>query len=294
MAKSEFKNQGKKKHGDYSKFIRDKKAPTPIKAKAKAKKVVRMEKKAKPKPATTAVYGEDGTMRLNKFIAHAGVCSRREADTLIGSGAIKVNGKVVIELGYKVSRTDKVVMGGQLLKAEKVQYVLLNKPKGFITTTDDPYERKTVMALVEKACSERIYPVGRLDKETTGLLLFTNDGEIAKKLTHPKHNVRKMYHVYLNKEITKNDLKSLVEGLKLEDGFIAADKAAFVENKPKNEVGIELHSGKNRIVRRMFEHLDYRVEKLDRVIFAGLTKKDLPRGRWRFLTEKEIKFLKMI
>ena len=187
-----------------------------------------------------------------------------------------------------------VMMDGKLLRAERLQYVLLNKPKGFITTTDDPYERKTVMSLVEKSCPERIYPVGRLDKETTGLLLFTNDGDLAKKLTHPKHNVRKMYHVYLNKDISKNDLKSLVEGLKLDDGMISADKAAYVDDKPKSEVGIELHSGKNRIVRRMFEHLDYRVVKLDRVIFAGLTKKDLPRGRWRFLTEKEINFLKMI
>jgi len=290
MAKSNSKNQRPKKHGDYSKFFKEKKAPI----KAKVKKVVKTEKREVPKAKTTAVYAQDGTMRLNKFIAHAGVCSRREADTLIDSGAIKVNGKVVTELGFKVTRKDKVMMGGQLLKAEKLQYVLLNKPKGFITTTDDPYERKTVMSLVEKSCSERIYPVGRLDKETTGLLLFTNDGELAKKLTHPKHNVRKMYHVYLNKEIGKNDIKSLVEGLKLEDGFIAADKAAYVDNKPKNEIGIELHSGKNRIVRRMLEHLDYRVVKLDRVIFAGLTKKDLPRGRWRFLTEKEINFLKMI
>ena len=290
MAKSNFKNSGQKKHGDYSKFIKGKKAPI----KTKAKKVVKVVKRSVPKDQSTAVYNADGTMRLNKFIAHSGVCSRREADTLIGSGVIKVNGKVVTELGLKVMRTDKVTMDGQLLKTEKLQYVLLNKPKGFITTTDDPYERKTVMSLVEKSCSERIYPVGRLDKETTGLLLFTNDGELAKKLTHPKHNVRKMYHVYLNKDVSKNDLKSLVEGLKLEDGFIAADKAAFVDNKPKNEVGIELHSGKNRIVRRIFESLDYRVVKLDRVIFAGLTKKDLPRGRWRFLSEKELNFIKMI
>ena len=239
-------------------------------------------------------FSSDGMIRLNKFIANAGICSRRDADVLIESGVIKINGKTITELGTKVVPGDKVQYGNQTLKSEKKYYVLLNKPKGFITTTDDPYERKTVMSLVEKSCPERIYPVGRLDKETTGLLLFTNDGDLAKKLTHPKHNVRKMYHVYLNKDISKNDLKSLVEGLKLDDGMISADKAAYVDDKPKSEVGIELHSGKNRIVRRMFEHLDYRVVKLDRVIFAGLTKKDLPRGRWRFLTEKEINFLKMI
>ncbi len=285
MAKQSGQTRGSKKHGDYSKFFKDKK-----------RTVKPVKKAAKPAPnvRTTATFGKDGTMRLNKFIAHAGVCSRREADNLIAAGAVKVNGKAVSELGYKVKRSDKVTMDGKVLRAEKLQYVLLNKPKGYITTTDDPYERKTVMSLVKRACDERIYPVGRLDKETTGLLLFTNDGELAKKLTHPRHRVRKIYHVVADKDVAKNDLKALVEGVKLEDGLVAADKAGYVENKGKDNVGIELHSGKNRVVRRMMEALGYKVIRLDRVLFAGLTKKDLPRGRWRHLTEKEINFLKML
>jgi 23S rRNA pseudouridine2605 synthase len=290
MAKPDDKKSGRKKYGDYSKFFKEKKAPV----RKSVKKSNAKEKTRSRTNPTTATFGKDGTMRLNKYIAHAGVCSRREADTLIEAGEIKVNGKTVTELGYKINRKDKVTMKGKLLRAEKLQYILLNKPRGFITTTDDPYERKTVMSLVERACDERIYPVGRLDKETTGLLLFTNDGELAKKLTHPKHRIRKMYHVVLDKDLTKNDMKTLVEGMELDDGLISADKAGYVEGKGKNEVGIELHSGKNRIVRRMFEHLGYNVRRLDRVVFAGLTKKDLPRGRWRYLTEKEINFLKML
>ena len=239
--------------------------------------------------------GDEGLIRLNKFLADAGICSRREADKLIESGVIKVNGKTVTKLGTKVAKTDKVMYGDQTLKAEKIQYVLLNKPKDYITTSDDPQNRKTVMMLVKNACKERIYPVGRLDRNTTGLLLFTNDGELAKKLTHPKHNVKKLYHVVLDKPLSKAHMLEIASGLKLDDGLIIPDKIAYdrsVDNK--KEIGIEIHSGRNRIVRRIFEHLGYKVVKLDRVMFAGLTKKDLPRGKWRFLTEKEINILKML
>lgn len=237
----------------------------------------------------------DNLTRLNKYIANAGVCSRREADKLIEAGAIKINGKVVTELGTKVKTGDKVQYGEQILSSEKPVYLLLNKPKDFITTTDDPQERKTVMDLVKRACKERIYPVGRLDKNTTGLLLFTNDGELAKKLIHPSHQIKKVYHVILEKPLTKNDMLKIAGGLELEDGKADVDKIAWVEpEKDKREVGIELHSGKNRIVRRIFENLNYKVYKLDRVMFAGLTKKDLPRGKWRFLSPKEVNLLKRI
>ncbi len=243
----------------------------------------------------TVKSGEEGLIRLNKFLADAGICSRREADKLIESGVIKVNGKTVTKLGTKVSRSDKVMYGDQTLKAEKLQYVLLNKPKDYITTSDDPQNRKTVMMLVKNACKERIYPVGRLDRNTTGLLLFTNDGDLAKKLTHPKHNVKKLYHVVLDKPLSKAHMLQIASGLKLDDGLIIPDKIAYDRSADnKNEIGIEIHSGKNRIVRRIFEHLGYKVIKLDRVMFAGLTKKDLPRGKWRFLTEKEINMLKML
>jgi 23S rRNA pseudouridine2605 synthase len=284
-----------KKSGDYSKFFKGKKAklkslpdaPEPKKKKSPSEERYKVKKHPD-------LYDKEGYCRLNKYIAHAGICSRREADRLIEDGEVKVNGKINTEMGFKVKASDKVSIAGKVLQAEKLQYVLLNKPRGFITTTDDPHDRKTVMMLVQRACNERIYPVGRLDRDTTGLLLFTNDGDLAKKLTHPKHRVRKMYHVFLDKEVVKSDLVRLVEGIELEDGQAAADKASYVEGQGKNEVGIELHSGKNRIVRRMFEQLGYRVIKLDRVIFSSLTKKDLPRGRWRHLTDKEIHFLKMI
>jgi 23S rRNA pseudouridine2605 synthase len=297
MAEEKPQKRGPKKHGDYSKFYQEKKEtirpPKPIKEERK-KKVV-PEKKVKELPTPAAIlFDQEGNTRLNKFIAHAGVCSRREADTLIAKGEVKVNGVVITELGYKVTAKDKVSLNEKFLQAERLQYVLLNKPRGFITTTDDPQDRKTVMMLVEKACNERIYPVGRLDRETSGLLLFTNDGELAKRLTHPSHRVRKMYHVVLDKDVAKADLQKLVEGVELEDGKAEADAAAYVDGKGKNEIGIELHSGKNRIVRRMFEQLGYNVIRLDRVIFASLTKKDLPRGRYRLLTEKEIHFLKMV
>lgn len=237
----------------------------------------------------------DGSVRLNKFLADAGICSRREADKLIESGAVSINGKVVSQLGTRVQPTDKVQYGGETLSRETLRYVLLNKPKGYLTTADDPFNRKTVMSLVEKACHERIYPVGRLDRNTTGLLLFTNDGELAKKMMHPKFNVKKIYHVYLDKNLTKNDLLQIGGGLDLEDGLIMPDKITYVENgEDKKQIGIELHSGKNRIVRRIFEHLGYKVLKLDRVFLAGITKKDLPRGKWRFLTPQEVNLLKRI
>ncbi|OQD42551.1 pseudouridine synthase [Croceivirga radicis] len=233
-------------------------------------------------------------IRLNKYIANAGICSRREADTFITAGNVTVNGKPVTELGYKVKKSDDVRFDGRRLNPEKKEYVLLNKPKNFITTTSDDKGRRTVMELVSSASKNRLYPVGRLDRNTTGLLLFTNDGELAKKLTHPKHNVRKIYHVHLDKALTMRDLQQIMEGLTLEDGPITVDEVSYVQGATKKEVGIEIHSGKNRIVRRIFEHLGYTVVKLDRVVFAGLTKKDLPRGHWRFLTEQEVINLGMI
>lgn len=234
-------------------------------------------------------------IRLNKFIANAGVCSRREADKLIISGAIKVNGKIVTDLGVKISNSDRVQYEDETIKPEKKYYVLLNKPKGYITTTDDPFDRKTVMFLVQNACRERIYPVGRLDRETTGVLLLTNDGELAKKLTHPRHRVKKTYHVVLDKNLKTPDFQKLAAGIELDDGAVKIDAIAYVEGiSGKKEIGLEIHSGKNRIVRRIFESLGYEVVKLDRVSFAGLTKKDVPRGKWRYLNEKEVGFLKML
>lgn len=238
---------------------------------------------------------ENEEIRLNRYIAQSGICSRREADEMIALGEVKVNGKVVTEMGTKVTKNDKVVVNDELIKNEKLVYLVLNKPKGFITSADDPEGRDTVMDLVKHACKERIYPVGRLDRNTTGILLFTNDGDLAKKLTHPSHQVRKVYHVFLDRALSHNDMIQITEGVVLEDGLAKADVIAYVgAGDNKKEVGIELHSGKNRIVRRIFEHLDYKVVKLDRVSFAGITKKDLPRGRWRFLEDREISFLKMV
>ena len=233
-----------------------------------------------------------GPVRLNKYISNAGICSRREADTLIAAGAISVNGTVVTEMGFKVMPTDEVRFGDHVLQREKPIYLLLNKPKDYITTMDDEFDRKHVMQLVKGACKERIYPVGRLDRMTTGLLLFTNDGEMAKKLTHPRSGVRKIYHVTLDKNLKSSDFEQIANGIALDDGDIQVDEIAYVGEK-KNEVGVTLHSGRNRIVRRLFESLGYQVEKLDRVVFAGLTKKDLPRGSWRFLTQAEVNILKM-
>ena len=235
----------------------------------------------------------DETVRLNKFIAASGICSRREADQLITAGVITVNGKNITELGTKVNAGDDVRYNGKRIRNERKVYLLLNKPKDYVTTTDDPKERKTVMLLIRNACNERIYPVGRLDRNTTGVLMFTNDGEMAKKLTHPGHNKKKIYHVFLNKGVSGGDLKKLADGITLEDGFIQPDAISYVSSEHKREIGLEIHSGRNRIVRRLFEHLGYTVTKLDRVYFAGLTKKNLPRGKWRFLSEKEVNHLKM-
>ena len=236
-----------------------------------------------------------GEIRLNKYLADCGVCSRREADELIKAGCVTVNGEVVTTMGFKVKTEDKVVYGGQTLNREKLRYILLNKPKGFITTADDPEGRDTVMELVKGACNERIFPVGRLDKMTTGLLLLTNDGDLAKKLTHPSSQVSKLYHVILDKPLTKNDMLRIADGVELDDGFIAADTIAYDEDdESKKSIGIELHSGRNRIVRRIFEHFGYEVTRLDRVMFAGLDKYKLPRGEWRFLSDKEVAMLKKI
>ena len=238
---------------------------------------------------------KDGKIRLNKYISNAGICSRREADDLISSGVVQVNGKTITEMGYRVSPTDIIKYGGQTLKKERLVYLLLNKPKDYVTTSDDPQKRKTVLELIHGACKERVYPVGRLDRATTGLLMFTNDGELTKKLTHPKYGVRKIYHVELDKPLKHQDLEKITEGLELEDGPIKVDEISYSGNgADKAIVGVEIHSGKNRIVRRIFEHLGYNVRKLDRVVFGSLTKKDMPRGRWRFLTDAEVGMLKMI
>jgi 23S rRNA pseudouridine2605 synthase len=235
---------------------------------------------------------DDGLERLNKVISNAGICSRREADKLIESGVITVNSKIVTELGFKIKPTDIIHYGGQLLSKEKMVYILLNKPKDYITTMDDPQKRRTILDLIHGACKERVYPVGRLDRNTTGLLLLTNDGELTKRLTHPKYEKEKIYHVELDKPFSKKDMITVQQGIELEDGFVKVDEISYVENaKTKKEVGVVIHSGKNRIVRRIFESLEYRVVKLDRVVFSGLTKKDLPRGRWRFLTNAEVSML---
>jgi len=236
----------------------------------------------------------DENVRLNKFLSNAGICSRREADVLIATGIVDVNGVTITEMGYKVKPGDEVRYDGALISPEKKQYVLLNKPKDFITTMDDPMGRKTVMQLVHKACKERIYPVGRLDRNTTGLLLFTNDGDLAKKLTHPRYEMKKIYHVEVNKNINFDDMEKLMSGVELDDGgFVKADHIEFVRDGRAREVGVELHSGKYRVVRRMFEAVGYEVIKLDRVLFADLTKKDLPRGNYRHLSPEEVSFLKM-
>ena len=297
MKEKKAKLNNNPKHGDFSKFIKPTKKQIKDRTKVTAKKSEKPARSGKFDSKKTSYSKTKNTapVRLNRYIANAGVCSRRDADELIISGDIKINGAVVTELGTKVNSEDKVEYQGRVLRAEKNVYLLLNKPKGFITTTEDPYDRKTVMNLVEKACEERIFPVGRLDLNTTGLLLFTNDGELAKKLTHPKHGIKKLYHVVLNKPLTQNDFMQIAEGIELEDGKIKVDKIAYVEGgADKKQIGIELHSGKNRIVRRIFESLQYDVVRLDRVSFAGLTKKDVPRGKWRFLKDIEISRLKMI
>lgn len=271
----------------------DKKAPTDKKTVTDRDKRKYIDFKIKVKKGDPLPSFNEDQVRLNKYLSNAGICSRREADVLIQTGVVSVNGTIITELGYKIAPEDVVQYDGETINAEIKRYVLLNKPKGFITTMDDPRGRKTVMSLVKKACRERIYPVGRLDRETTGLLLFTNDGDMAKKLTHPRYQAKKIYHVELNKPVTKEDMERLLRGVDLEDGKTRVDEVSYIENGNSTEVGVEIHSGKNRIVRRLFEAMGYVVVKLDRVQFAGLTKKDLPRGYYRHLTEQEVSFLKM-
>jgi 23S rRNA pseudouridine2605 synthase len=239
--------------------------------------------------------GTDEQMPLNKFIAHAGVCGRREAADLVKEGKVTVNGDKIFEPGYKVSSKDKVIVKGkQVFLQRNAVYILLNKPKDYITTASDPQGRKTVLDLVKGATTERVYPVGRLDRNTTGVLILTNDGELAQKLTHPSFEVKKIYEVTLDKPVTKKDLESIMTGITLEDGFVQADSVGYADDKNKHIVGIEIHSGRNRIVRRIFEHLGYDVKGLDRVMFANLTKKNVDRGKWRFLNEKEVRLLKFM
>lgn len=234
------------------------------------------------------------TIRLNKYIANAGICSRREADELIKQGLVQVNGNVVTEMGYQVQKTDKVNFDGQNITPEKPVYVLLNKPKGYISTTKDEKARKTVMDLVANASPYRLFPVGRLDRSTTGVILLTNDGHLTKKLTHPSFDVKKIYHVVLDRKLSSEDFKIIQEGIRLEEGVAQIDHISFIEGKPKNEIGIEIHIGWNRVIRRIFQKLGYEVDTLDRVMFAGLTKKNIKRGHWRILTELEVNNLKML
>lgn len=261
----------------------------------KSKGRIKTTKTSKPYQKYTKIKPEatgNTAIRLNKYLANTGLCSRREADAYIQSGQVTVNGNKVTELGTKISAHDKVTFKGKKLLAEKKVYVLMNKPKDIITTTDDPQGRKTIFSIIKNRPDERIYPVGRLDRMTTGVLLLTNDGDLTKILTHPKYQKKKIYQVSLNKALTNNDLEQIASGITLEDGFIKADAISFIDVDDKKQIGIEIHSGRNRILRRIFEHLGYKVIKLDRVYFAGLTKKGLSRGKWRYLTNKEISTLK--
>lgn len=294
--------QEKKKDNSGGKRFREKEHPFEKYKKKKPSAISQNEKAKDQKEKTRDATGYRGSektvrepkkIRLNRYIANSGVCSRREADEIILAGHIKVNDKVVNEVGTKVTYSDVVRFKGKKLNPEKKIYLLLNKPKDFITTVDDPYAKRTVMELVRNSCRERIYPVGRLDRHTTGLLFFTNDGELTKKLTHPSHKVIKIYQVGLDRPLEREDMEKIASGIELEDGPAQVDEISWIDNSDKSQVGIQLHSGRNRIVRRIFKHFDYKVVKLDRVFFAGLTKKNLPRGKWRFLDEKEVNRLKM-
>ncbi len=257
------------------------------------KKFVKPKKNAQNETPVKREFNDAGEMRLNRYLAHAGISSRRQADDYIKAGLVTVNGVVVTEMGVKIKRGDDIRYNGERLATEKKVYILVNKPKDYVTTTDDEQGRKTVLDLVADACPERVYPVGRLDRNTTGVILLTNDGDLAGKLTHPKYNKKKIYHVVLDKNLKATDLKKITAGVTLEDGFIQPDAVSIVSPEKKNEVGIEIHSGRNRIVRRIFEQLGYDIVRLDRVYFAGLTKKNLARGKWRFLSEKEVNMLLM-
>jgi 23S rRNA pseudouridine2605 synthase len=319
MAKSNFqKFIGKEKGAKLKEQIRQEKKKMRQETKAyfdQKKKERNLERGIAPKPSSetapakgrTAVRSaavpaakkespkSDEPIQLNKFIAHAGVCSRRDAAALVKSGKVHVNGKVVDEPGFRVTRGDKIQVNGKPVSInERFVYILLNKPKDFITTTEDPQGRKTVLDIVKNATSERVYPVGRLDRNTTGVLLLTNDGALAQKLSHPSFEIKKIYEVKLDREFLKKDMEAMSKGLVLEDGFIAPDSIAYADSKDRSVVGIEIHSGRNRIVRRMFEHLGYDVRNLDRVMYANLTKKNVERGKWRFLTEKELRLLKFM
>ena len=246
----------------------------------------------KPHPKLKPVSAAMAPMRLNRFVAQAGICSRREADVLIKAGVVSVNGEIVTEMGYRVSPTDKIQVEGDTIKAETKRYILLNKPKNFLATEEDPGGRRTVMQLIKGACKERVFPVGRLDKDTTGLLLLTNDGEMAKRLANPKTGVRNLYHATTYEKVKKEHLLAMLEGFLLDGKFVRVDKATFVKDDPR-QIGVEIHSGRNRIIKRIFEHFGYRVTKLDRVIYTCLTKKNVPRGAWRHLTEEELNILRM-
>lgn len=251
-----------------------------------------MKRKNSVKLTEIQKYKPDDSTRLNKYISNCGICSRREADQLISSGKIKVNGVVITELGYKIDRNAEVTYNDKLIKPQNYVYILLNKPSGYITTTDDPENRKTVMDLISKATNERVYPVGRLDRNTSGLLLLTNDGDMTNSLTHPSKKITKIYAASLDKPLAKNDFQKIIDGIELEDGIVEVDEVAYTDANDKSQVGIQIHSGKNRVIRRLFQHIGYEVVKLDRVVFGLLTKKDLPRGKWRYLTTLEVNKLK--
>jgi 23S rRNA pseudouridine2605 synthase len=283
--KEQFKQEKRKFKKEREEFFEKKKAEARDKAQGTRHKAIA--------PATITRPVSDKSMPLNKYIAHAGIAARREAAEIVKKGLVKVNGELVTEPGHKVSPKDEVkVNGKKVFLAKNLVYILLNKPKDYITTTEDPQGRKTVLDLIAHATTERVYPVGRLDRNTSGVLLFTNDGELAQKLTHPRNEIKKVYHVTLNKPLEKNDFDRILKGVTLEDGPASVDVLAYPDLKNKTEVGVEIHSGRNRIVRRIFEHLGYDVKNLDRVIFAGLTKKNVDRGKWRFLAEKEVRDLK--
>ncbi len=280
--------------GNYNRDYREKPKFRNNNAKPPYKKFSKPKKDSETQDAPIKrEFNDAGEMRLNRYLAHAGICSRRQADDYIKAGLVTVNGAVITEMGVKIKRGDDIRYNGERLATEKKVYILLNKPKDYVTSTDDELGRKTVMDIIGDACPERLYPVGRLDRNTTGVILLTNDGDMAGKLTHPKYNKKKIYHVVLDKNLKQADLQSITDGITLEDGFIQPDAVSWVSPEKKHEVGIEIHSGKNRIVRRIFEQLGYDIIRLDRVYFAGLTKKNLARGKWRFLSEKEISMLQM-
>jgi 23S rRNA pseudouridine2605 synthase len=284
--KEQFRQEKKKVTKERKEFFENQR-----KEKAESRQAPSAEKKVIPK--TIAREATTAQMPLNKYLAHSGVCGRREAADVVRTGKVKVNGKMVNEPGFKVNPGDQVEVGGKKIHPTKdLVYILLNKPKDYLTTTDDPQQRKTVLDLIKQATKERVYPVGRLDRNTSGVLLLTNDGELAQKLTHPSNEIKKIYAVTLDKPLTKHDFDAILKGVPLEDGVANVDVLAFTDNADKTQVGIEIHNGRNRIVRRIFEHFGYDVKNLDRVVFAGLTKKNVPRGKWRYLNEKEVRDLK--